>query len=199
VTARYTPEYRSCGKVNDPADALSLRLYVDADYAGCRLTARSTNGGFLVLVGPNTFFPLSYVSKRQTCVSGSTTESEIVSLAFSLYQEALPALNFWEAALGRPMDLQVLEDNEATIKIIRKGYSPKMRHINRTHKVNLARLAEEFNADGSRVTVEYVNTSEQAADIFTKAVAPQKWSDALRMLNIWMKAPPLWKAKKANG
>ena len=63
-----------------------------ADFAGEKDDAKSTSGGFLVLQGPKTFFPLTWVSKRQTSVSRRTTESKIVSLAHSLFLEALPAL-----------------------------------------------------------------------------------------------------------
>ena len=50
-----TSQYRLVGTVqDDPAD-LELQLYVDADFAGDRLTGKSASGGFLVLSGPNTF------------------------------------------------------------------------------------------------------------------------------------------------
>ena len=154
----------------DSPEALELHLYVDADFAGDRLTGESTSGGYLVLVGPNSSFPLAWVSKRQTSTSLSTTESEVVSLAHSLYQEALPALQLWD------------EDNQATILVVRKGYSPKLRHITRTHKVNLSGLSEVFHDDSAEL--EYCKTDVQAADIFTKALPPQKWAPALRLLGI---------------
>ena len=86
-----TKYHRLVGHVNDCPDDLKLSLYVDADFAGEKAHARSTSGGYLALAGPNTFFPLAWVSKRQTSTSRSTTESEIVSLAHSLYSEGLPA------------------------------------------------------------------------------------------------------------
>ena len=167
-----TPQYRLVSTVqDDPAD-LELQLYVDADFAGDRLTGKSTSGGFLVLSGPNTFFPLAWVSKRQTSTSRSTTESEVVSLAHSLYQEGLPSLQLWDMLLGRSVALRVMEDNQATILVVRKGYSPKLRHITRTHKIYLSGHAEVFREDSA--TLEYCQTDKQAADIFTKSLPPQK-------------------------
>ena len=99
-----TPQYRLVGTIKDNPEDLELRLYVDADFAGDRLSGKSTSGGYLVLYGPNSFFPLAWVSKRQTSTSRSTTESEVVSLAYSLYQEGLPALQLWELLLGRTSD-----------------------------------------------------------------------------------------------
>ena len=75
-----TPQYRLVGTIKDNPEDLELRLYVDADFAGDRLSGKSTSGGYLVLYGPNSFFPLAWVSKRQTSTSRSTTESEVVSL-----------------------------------------------------------------------------------------------------------------------
>lgn len=106
-----TPGYRLTGYVNDPPENLKLKLYVDADFASDREDAKSTSGGFLVLSGPNIHFPLGWVAKRQTSVSRSTTEAEVVSLAHSLFQEALPVLSLWELMLDRKVELEVLEDN----------------------------------------------------------------------------------------
>ena len=177
-----TSFYRLVGTVGDPADSLRLRLYVDADFAGDRLDAKSTSGGYLVLVGPSTFFPLMWVSKRQTSVSRSTTEAEVVSLAASLFGEAIPALVFWEAALGRTIELDICEDNQATIRVVLKGFSSKLRHISRTHKINLSSVHEVI--DQESVHVEDCDTAKQAADIFTKALAPQKWDNALALLGM---------------
>ena len=114
--------------------------------------------------------------------SRSTTESEVVSLAHSLYQEGLPSLQLWELLLNRSVTLRVMEDNQATILVVRKGYSPKLRHITRTRKVNLSGLSEVFRDDSA--VLEHCQTDKQAADIFTKALAPQKWGSALRLLGI---------------
>ena len=80
-----------------------------------------------------------------------------------------------------------MEDNQAMILVVRKGYSPKLRHITRTHKVNLSGLSEVFRDDSA--TVEYCQTDMQAADIFTKSFAPQEWGAALRLLGIRVDLP----------
>ena len=108
-----TAHYKLVGVVNDKPEDLCLRLYVDADFCGDRLDTKSTNGGYLVLYGPNTYFPLAWVSKKQTHTSRSTTESEIASLAYSLYSEALPTVSHWEKLLSRDVELEVMEDNRA--------------------------------------------------------------------------------------
>eukprot|EP00435_Cladocopium_sp_Y103_P068276 s2538_g31.t1 len=112
----------------------------------------------------------------------STTESEVKSLAHALFAEGLPALTLWEQLLQRSVRLIVHEDNQATILVVKKGYSPKLRRIQRTHKVNLGSLSEVFVEDTA--SLEYCRTEDRAADIFTKALPPQKWGAALTLLGL---------------
>jgi hypothetical protein len=176
------------GKVGDDKGGLGLKLFVDADFAGDRLDAKSNNGGFLKLEGNNTSFPLMWVAKKQTSVSRSTTEAEVISLAYSLFLEGLPALDLWQKIIGPSINLEVFEDNQATIKVVEKGYSPKLRHIQRTHKVNLGSIKEVFDGEGCEIS--YITTDKQAADIFTKALPPQKWGAALNMIGIFSEPLP---------
>ena len=95
-----TSHYLLVGRVNDALEDLRLDLFVDADFAGDREDTNSTNGGWLVLGGPKTYFPLCWVSKKQTSVSRSTTKSEVISLAHSLFLEALPMMSLWDISLA---------------------------------------------------------------------------------------------------
>ena len=82
------------------------------------------------------------------------------------------------------MTLRIHEDNQATILVARKGRSSKkLRSISRTHRVNLASLAEQLQ-EGTGVELKYVKTDFQTADIFTKALPPHKWDHALRLLGM---------------
>ena len=174
--------YMGGGHIHDSPDKLSMKLFVDADFAGDRDDAKSTSGSFLAIVGPNSFFPVQWASRKQTSVSRSTTESEVVSLAAGMFGEALPALNLFDLILGRDCPLDICEDNQATIRVIKNGYSNKLRHINRTHKVNVASLSEVIEESG--YSLSYIDTKEQAADIFTKALPAQHWESALSMLGM---------------
>ncbi len=136
----------------------------------------------MVLVGPNTWFPIMWICKRQTSTSRSTTEAEMVSLATSLFGEAIPALDLWELILGRPVELWIMEDNQATIKIAYKGYSQKLRHCQRVQKINLGSVKEVL--EWPNVHLEHCSTDLQAADIFTKELAPLKWANALALLGM---------------
>ena len=95
-----TVNKRLVGYVGDELLECWLEIYTDADLAGCKLTKKSTSGVFLVLVGPHTYFPLSAVSKRQTAVSNSSTESELLPADLGLRSEAIPMLDLWRMLLG---------------------------------------------------------------------------------------------------
>ena len=109
------------GHVGDNPDKLSLSLYSDADFAGDKASSKSTTGIFLALTGPNTFFPLNGVSKRQACVSHSTPEAELVAASAAIRIEGLPALQLWDTVLDRKVQATLLEDNQATLQIFKSG------------------------------------------------------------------------------
>ena len=89
-----TLDLRLQGFVGDQVMDCKLYLFADADHAG-ECDNRSTSGGFLVLVGPNTYFPLTAFSKKQTATAMSSTESEVVAANLSLRAVGLPSSGLW--------------------------------------------------------------------------------------------------------
>ena len=83
---------------NKPCD-MQAHLFADADFAGDPEAQRSTSGLHLALRGPATGFPLTGASKRQTCVSHSTPEAEIVAADFALRTSGIPAQQLLERHL----------------------------------------------------------------------------------------------------
>ena len=53
-------------------------------------------GGTLCVFGSHTFVPISWMCKKQTSVSHSSTESEIIFLDAGLRLDGIPALDFWD-------------------------------------------------------------------------------------------------------
>ena len=168
--------------INDRLEDLHLALYCDADFAGDNKTMKSTSGFVMALEGKSSFALLSWGSRKQSVISRSTTESEFVSLSGALFAEGLPLLELWQV-IHPPMILRILEDNSAVIAIIAKGFSQKLRHLAKTHRVNVASTCEAVN-DNDDVLVQHVPTEDQRSDIMTKGLAPQKWAHALMLLNM---------------
>ena len=50
----------------------------------------------LCIFGSHTFVPISWMCKKQTAVSHSSTESEIISLDAGLRLDGIPALDLWD-------------------------------------------------------------------------------------------------------
>ena len=67
--------------------------------AGYLEDSKSTSGGSLCIFGSHTFVPVSWVCKKQTCVSHSSTELQIVSLDAGLRMDGIPALDLWDLVI----------------------------------------------------------------------------------------------------
>ena len=86
-------------------------------------------------------------------------------------------------AAPHSMQPVVLEDNQATIRILESGKSPAFRHADTTQRINLGWISEQFRR--KHYVLAYVNTSLQAADILTKPfTSNEKWTKALKLLSI---------------
>eukprot|EP00959_Pyramimonas_sp_CCMP1952_P058047 1211578-Pyramimonas_sp.AAC.1 len=84
-------------------------------------------------------------SQRQTCVSHSTLEAEIVAADLALRKELLAALPLWEILLDRPVRCLFLEDNQAVCKVIKAGGPMKLMHQPRTHRIDATAVSEQFS------------------------------------------------------
>ena len=220
----HTPDHSLESFVGDDAQHCHPVLYSDADFAGDMQTAKSTSCLYLAIVGPNTFAPVTASCKKQTCVSHSSTESEIVAAEQAIRTEGLQALAFWELVVellgtqpkkvetptaklstlemnpyserfdpgkyfaytqkpAATTTLIIAEDNEAVIKIVKKARSMALRHLPRTHRIDLQWLFEVCS--NPRIRMLYVNTKQQIADLMTKALNnPQTWEHLLDIAQI---------------
>ena len=92
----HTCEYKQYCHVGNTAKQCRLGLFQDSDFAGDLEDSKSTSGGTLCIFGSHTFVSISWMSKKQTAVSHSSTESEIISLGTGLRLDGLPALELWD-------------------------------------------------------------------------------------------------------
>ena len=173
--------------VGNKAHECKIAVFVDSNFAGDLKDSKSTSGCFIALVGSSTFVPITWFCKKQTAVSHSSSEAEVIALDAGMRIEGVPSLVLWEQVLevvspiknpvipknqklkdmnpeiqtlmnvdyvpqmlpnppGRAK-LQILEDNEAVIKMTIKRRSPALRHVVRTHRVNLDWLFELIDGD----------------------------------------------------
>ena len=92
----HTCEYKQYCHVGNTAKQCRLGLFQDSDFAGDLEDSKSTSGGTSSVFGSHTFVPTSWMCKKQTSVSQSSTESEINSLDTGLRLDGLLALELWD-------------------------------------------------------------------------------------------------------
>jgi hypothetical protein len=180
-----------------------LGLWCDADQAGNHAHTRSTSGLWIAIVskdGKRTW-PLAWNSKKQLSTASATQEAETLSLSYGLRREAIPILTLLELVLRRPVQLVAHEDNTATIVAIRVGYSPALRHLDRTARCSLGFTHEVFFPDkvesdaddegecdpklGFALQPKLIHcpTAEMRADVFTKVFDGPKFAAAIRLIS----------------
>jgi len=203
-----TLDHRLVGWTDGDLSTSELHLYADADFAGDQRAGKSTSGVFLAIEGPYTKMPISALSKKQSCVSHSTPEAEIVAGAIAMRQEGLPGQIFFDSMVevggvdyGRvkgsggfsgpsvvPSDTEVLQfhgDNSAMIQVCRSGRNPTMRHLGRTHGISIRWLHDEISKQ--TCSLDYIPTEYMAADIFTKFFPDLKrhtWDKVRQLINV---------------
>ena len=99
----HTCEYKQYCHVGNTAKQCRLGLFEDSDFAGDLEDSKSTSGGTFCVFGSHSFVPISWMCKKQTSVSQSSTESEIISLDAGMRLDGIPALDLWDlivAVLG---------------------------------------------------------------------------------------------------
>ena len=82
-------DYKQYCHVGNTAKQCILGLFQDSDFAACGF-------GTLCIFGSHTFVPVSWMCKKQSSVSHSSTESEIISLDTGLRLDGWPALELWD-------------------------------------------------------------------------------------------------------
>ena len=115
-------------------------------------------------------------------------EAETISLATCLRSELLPGQFVLQKLIRKPVNAMLMEDNEATITFIRKGYSPAMRHLPRVYRISIGLLNEittrEKTDDNGNVRVHKAATADHKGDFFTKELDRAKFEHALNMIQV---------------
>ena len=95
----HTNDFRQYCHRGTHGTALWTGLFQDSNCAGDLEDWKSTSGSVLCIFGSRTFFPVSWMCKKQTAVSHSSTESDIISLDAGLRMDGLPALDLWDIVI----------------------------------------------------------------------------------------------------
>ena len=167
-----------------------LRIWPDADLAGDHYSTKSTSGRYIELCcGDDVTMPIAWSSRKQGSTSSSTPEAEIVSMSVAVREDGIPLQQLFSELLGRPVRMVVMEDNEASITIVRKGYSPTLRYLSRVQRTSIGFLheifVEESLKDFGEALLMFAPTATHKGDQFTKELGPIEFERALELINMY--------------
>lgn len=152
-----------------------LTAYCDADYAG-DVDDRKSRSGFILLLNGG---PVSWGSRKQTCTACSTTESEYI--AGHLASQETTWMRTLLADLGARQNIPTTlhSDNQSAIKLVKNPvYHKRTKHIDLKYHV-----IRECDQKGI-ISITYVCTADQIADILTKPLPRDKFERMRQMIGL---------------
>ncbi|KAL4105052.1 hypothetical protein QTP88_020327 [Uroleucon formosanum] len=163
------------GLIFSSRQKIMLKGYSDADYTGDLDTRRSTSGSVFTLGSGS----IAWSSRRQQCVSLSTTKSEYIALS-----QAVQELTWLKLFLGELMDQPKMVptmygDNQNAIKLVKNPeFYRRTKHID----VRYHYIREKFNE--SSFALEYISSKDQIADIMTKPTPRTRFNELREILGV---------------
>ena len=170
-----------------------LDCYVDADFCGLYgaeddqdpVSVKSRTGCTLTLFG----CPIIWASKLQTEITLSSTAAEYV--AFSMAMRELLPMRALLQEISSKMGLSVLsnslvrsavfEDNQGCLSLVNV---PKMSTRNKYLALKYHFFRSHIGKEKG-IEAQYIRTTEQKADIFTKGLAPSQFAAIRKLLIGW--------------
>ena len=170
------------GTVSRTETNCSQEVHTDADFAGMPALREIYFRNLIMIRTGACLYPVHWMSKKQTSIERSTTEAELIALATAMFSEVENLQAVLETILGIDVPVLYQQDNSTLLAVVKTGYSAKLRHANRVHRVNIASVCERFAEP--RASIAYCKTDEQRANGFTKIVSPQEWPTTLEQMGI---------------
>jgi hypothetical protein len=153
---------------------LNILGYADADW-GSDINDRISFTGYVFNINNA---PVAWSCHKQSSVALSTMESEYMSLSDAT-REAIARHQFFK-------DLQILvnnpilySDNQAALSIAQNPV-----HYQRSKHIAIRYHFIRHAVQNDQITIDYVPTDEQIADVLTKALKPVKHVQAIELLHL---------------
>jgi hypothetical protein len=174
---RSTVDYRLCF---GPQGQQSLVVYSDADYASNKSDRKSITGAAGILGGAVIF----WLSRKQSSVSTSTTESEYISMSITAKQgqwiaQVLRDMGYPQYVAKNGVTVETRGDNQGALALIKNPHlHERSKHIDIAHH-HIRDLHEK-----NRIHIEYVNTEDMVADGLTKPLSKPGFKKFVRMVGL---------------
>ena len=151
---------RFAGSATSNQGVYTSEMYTDSDFAADLDKRRSITGAVMLMQGA----AVLWISKLQSLVATSTTEAEFIAAAMGT-KEGLWVRKLLGELYGHVQPLHLCVDNQAAIVLISEhtaGQSGRTKHID----VQFQFVRDRYQRGD--VSVQYVPTADQCADMFTK-------------------------------
>ncbi|KAL1956601.1 hypothetical protein VTO42DRAFT_7012 [Malbranchea cinnamomea] len=155
----------------------SFKAYSDAAYADDPTTRRSSEGYLFSLFGG----PVDWKAARQSTVTTSTTEAELLALSHAAKELYWWCRFFEQLGFDPGHKLAICCDNSMAAGLVAKQQpliSTKLRHVD-VHQHWLRERVQK-----GEILVRWVGTNEMPADILTKPLSRQKHERFVKLLGM---------------
>ncbi|GMI84085.1 hypothetical protein HRI_002077800 [Hibiscus trionum] len=171
---RYLRDTPTLGLWYPKDSSFSLHAFSDADYGGCKIDRKSTSGTCQFLGS----MLVSWFSKKQNSVALSTTEAEYISLGSCCAQ----VLWMKQQLLDYGVKIETIPlrcDNTSAICLTKNPIQhSRTKHIEIRHHFIRDHVLK------NDVVIEFVDTLNQLADIFTKPLDKERFWTLRRELGL---------------
>ncbi|XP_019157466.1 PREDICTED: uncharacterized protein LOC109154041 [Ipomoea nil] len=152
-----------------------VHAFSDSDWAGCSLDRKSTSG-YTMFLGPN---HVSWTSRKQRTVARSSTEAKYKALADVAAEVTWVQSLLRELGLHPPTVPILWCDNlGATYLCANPVFHARTKHA----EVDYHFVRDKVTTGALKVN--FVSTSDQLADIFTKPLSSSRFGDLRRKLSV---------------
>ncbi|CAL1408191.1 unnamed protein product [Linum trigynum] len=162
---RYLQGTKDVGILFSSSGITRLRAFSDSDYAGCVDTRRSTTG-WCVQFGDSF---VSWRCKKQDKVSKSSTEAEYRAMSDVTSELVWMRRLLADFGVSCPIPMELMVDNTSAIRI---AANPVL-HDRTKHIEIHVHYVRDMVRDGT-VTLHYIHTEDQVADLFTKSFSSSR-------------------------
>lgn len=151
----------------------SLKVYTDADWAGSPFDRKSTSG-YCSFIWGNL---VTWRSKKQKVVARSSAEVEFRALALGICEGIWLRRLLKDLRIGT--SIKIMCDNQSAIAIAKNPV-----HHDRTKHVEIDRHFINEKIENKIISLNYVPSKQQAADILTKALFRRNLGELSTMLGL---------------